>query len=177
MTTVSSVSTANVYGYNAPASSSSAAAGQKPGQAVTQSSMAALESALASLGSGSSAPLTYNAAGVFGSPLQSTSANATPMTSAQRAQAAVIAAENAVTETLGSLFSSGASSNSSSSDISSLFVLPGTSNTNSGPFGLSQMPGASSGAAPRSAQDAILAAESAITQTLGSLASNSSSGK
>lgn len=138
MTSVSSVSTSSTYGYSAPTTGVSAVASQKTDQAAVQKSLAALESALTSFGSNPSSPLTYNASGLLDSFQQATPNSTTATTSAERAQAAVLAAQVAVTNTLSSLLStddSSGSSDSSGSDILSLFTLPGTSNSVAGGTG------------------------------------------
>lgn len=175
MTTVSNIPTSNAYGYNAPVASASSSVSRKPSQAAVPPNAAGLESTLASLGGNSSSlPLTYNAAGLINSFQQATPSNSTAaMTRAQQAQAAVFAAEAAVTETLNSMFktdSSSDSSSSSGSDISSLLALPGTSNTTD-MFGLLQ--GAPGSSTPQTAQEAMLAAENVITNTLNSLGAGS----
>ena len=181
MTTISNISPSSVYEYNAPATSAGNSVSQKSNAVVAQSaaSLSPVKSTLASLGSSPSLPLTYNAAGLLNSFQQATPAKSTTATtSAQAAQDAILATENAVTETLNSLVSS-LSSNSSTSDTSALFGLPGTSAVNN-PFGLakgssptSTSTAGSSGA--QTAQNAILAAENAVTETLNSLVSGLSS--
>lgn len=171
MSTISSVST-NGYGYNAPASSAvSAALAQS---AATQLSVT---NTLASLGSNSSAPLTYNAAGLlsaFQQTVSNTSNNTT--TKEQSAQNAFLQVEYAISQTMNSLIS-GSSSNANTSDISSLFNLSGTSDTN-GIFGsptgslLSSSTGSTSAQA---AQYAVINAQYAVTQALGTLTSSPSS--
>jgi hypothetical protein len=171
MSTISSVSTTGAYGYTAPTSNAVSAA-------LAQSAATKLSviNTLTSLGGNSSSPLTYDASGLFGAIQQtpSSTANTTP---AQAAQNAYLQVEYAITQTMGSLIS-GSSSNSSSTDVSPLFTLPGTTGT-SGLFGSSLPNGTTSttggATAQQSAQNAVLAAQYAITQTLGSLTSGSSS--
>jgi hypothetical protein len=183
MTTIPGVSITSFYGYTAPAPSAGSSAnstnnapGSVPGNQLS------LESTLVSLSNGASSPLTYNAAGLI-SALQPTTpssvANAT--SGVQAAQDAVLAAENLITQTLSAL-TSGTTSNSSSSDISSLFALTGTTATNyiygstldsllnpTNNNASTNIPGA------QSAQDAILNAQYALNQALASLAANSTS--
>jgi hypothetical protein len=195
MATVSGISASSTYGGNAPVTGAGVSVSQKPNaqnsNAVTAqsaSSLSALESVFASSGSGLSLPLTYNAAGLLNSSGQATAL--TPAkTSAQAAQNAVLAAQNVVTQTLGSLFAGSSpnaddSSNSSGSAVSSLLGLPGTLGTSGSndPFGSLQNPllntpssaSAKSGSAAKTVQDAVLAAENAVTNTLDSLTSGSS---
>lgn len=178
MATVSSISTSNAYGYGASAIGASQSASQKSAQVAAQ---AAVESTLTSLGGNSSSPLTYNAAGLVSAFQQAKSAYATtPTTSAQQAQAAVLAAETAVTETLASLLTAGSSkdsSNPSGSDISPLFSLPGTSQAKD-PFGMLQSTPKTGASGAQTTQESFFAVENVITNTLGSLGANSSvSGK
>jgi hypothetical protein len=149
------------------------------GNAQPLSSRTAVESVVASLGNSDASPLAYNAAGLLGSFPTSTTANSNSvMTSAQQTQAAILEAENTVTQTLASLFSTNTASttsHSSNSDISSLFSLPGTINNNN-LFGLSRntIPNSTSNGGT-AAQNALLATENAITNTLNSLGASSSS--
>ncbi len=170
MSTIPGVSSTGLYGYTSPATNAvSAALAQS---AATQLSVI---STLTSLGSNSSSPLTYDASGLFGSLQQATSntANTTP---AQAAQNAYLQVEYAISQTMDSLIS-GSSSSSSGTDISSLFSLPGTTGANSLfgsvlPNGFTSATGSTS--AQQAAQNAVLSAQYAITQALGSLTSGSS---
>jgi len=170
MSTIPVVSTTGVYGYTAPATSTASAA---LAQSATR---LAVTDTLASLGSSSPSPLTYNAAGLLSSFQQATS-NTSNTTPAQAAQNALLQVEYAITQTMDSLIS-GTSSNSSSTDISPLFSLPGTSNTN-GLSGNSLLNGATStsgsNSAQQAAQNAVLSAQYAVAQALNSLTSGSSS--
>ena len=170
MSTIPSVSSTGLYGYTAPTSNAvSAALAQS---AATQLSVI---STLTSLGSNSSSPLTYDASGLFGS-LPQTISNTANTTPAQAAQNAYLQVEYAITQTMGSLIS-GSSSNSSSTDVSPLFTLPGTAGT-SGLFGSSLPNGTTSttgsATAQQAAQNAVLSAQYAITQALNSLTSSTS---
>jgi hypothetical protein len=142
--------------------------------AVTQ---LAVINTLASLGGNSSSPSTYNFADLLSSFQQAipgTSNNAT--TSAQAAQNALLSVEYAIAQTLGSL-TSGASPNTASTDIFSLINPAGLSGTG-GPYGSSPgafMNGFTGSTRAEAARYAVLNAQYAVTQALGSLGSNSSS--
>lgn len=171
MSTIPSVSSTGLYGYTAPAANAvSAALAQS---AATQLSVI---STLTSLGGNSSSPLTYDESGLFGA-IQQAPSSTTNTTPAQAARNAYLQVEYAIMQTTGSLIS-GSSSNSSNSDVSPLFTLPGTAGT-SGLLGSSLPNGTTSttgvATAQQAAQNAVLAAQYAITQALGSLISGSSS--
>lgn len=167
MATISGVQPSSVYGYSATTAKSAA----KPAEAAQTAAAQPPVNTFTASGSSSSTPLTYNATGLLAS-----SRTTAATTSAQAAQQAFFAAENVVTQTLNSL-ASGTSSSPSGSDTSSLFSLPGTTGT-SDPFGLSQaaLPNTKAGnSSAQNAQNAVLAAQNAVTDTLNSLASGFSS--
>lgn len=176
MSTVSSVSTSNAYGYSLALSSAGVAAGanaqaMKAQAAAIQSS---LVSTLVTLGNNnSSSALTYNAAGLLGS-FQPASSNTTAISKARAAQNAVLAANNAITQTLGSL-ASGTSAKQTSTDIYSLLGLTTAAGSGNSP-GLT--PGSllnttvTGGTQAQTSQSAVLAAQNAVTQTLNSLAAS-----
>jgi hypothetical protein len=173
MSTISAVSAASAYANNAPANSAVSAA-----LAQVAATQLSVMNTLVSLGSNdSSSPLTYTAAGLFGSLRQTTSGttnNAT--TNTQAAQNAYLEVQYAISQTLSSLVS-GTSPNASGSDISSLFSLPGTANS-SNPFGssLGSLLNTSTGnSSTQAAQFAVINAQYALTQALSSMTSGSSS--
>jgi hypothetical protein len=175
MSTVSSVSTSNAYGYSlaltgAGVAASSSANAVKAQVAAIQSS---LVGTLASLGNNnSSSALTYNAAGLLNT-FQQVQSNQTAVgtTSAQAAQNAILAANNTITQTLSSL-ASGSSSKQTSSDLYSLLGLTAASGS-SNSLGLSQGSSlnttAAAGTKAQASQNAVLAAQNVVTQTLNSL--------
>ena len=176
MTTISNTSQSSVFEHSTPATNAGNFIGKKSNAGVAQAaaSLPSVENTSASLGASPPLPLTYNASGQLNSLPQAAPAKSTAATtSVQAAKDAILAAENAVTETLNSLIS-GPSSNSSAPDTSALFGLPGTSAVNN-PLELAKgsllnaSTNGSSGA--QTAQNAILAAENAVTETLGSLVS------
>lgn len=176
MSTVSSISTSGVYSYPSATNAASTA------QAQSAAAKLSVINTLTSLGTNTPSPLTYNAAGLLSSFQQTTlNTSNTPVTNAQAAQNAVLQVEYAITQTLGSLVT-GTSPNSSSSDISSLFSLPGTTDT-SNPFGTSlgsllnvQTGSSTSGlTSAQTAQYAVLSAQYAVTQALTSMTSNTTS--
>lgn len=179
MTTIPSVSPGG-YGYSTPVTGTGDTVSQKPGAKAQPANLPSLENSLVSLGGNPTSPLTYNAAGLLNSFQQAASAKpATATTSMQAAKQAILTAENAVTEALNSL-TSGSSPNSSASDNSALFSLPGTIATNN-QLGLAQgllsKPAntpASGSTSAQTAQQAVIAVENAITETLNSLTSGSS---
>lgn len=172
MSTIPGVTATGLYGYTPPATNAvSAALAQS---ATTQLSVI---STLTSLGSNSSVPLTYNAAGLLNTFQQATTSNTSNTTPAQAAQNAYLQVEYAISQTMDSLIS-GNSSSSSGTDLSSLFSLPGTTGTSSlfgssFPNGITSATGSTS--AQQAAQNAVLSAQYAITQALGLLTSGSSS--
>jgi hypothetical protein len=176
MATVSGVSTSGVYANNVAATSASVAASPSAQLAASQ---ALVTSTLVSLGNGPSSVLTYNAAGLLNSFQQVTANKSTATTgSAQTAQNAILAAQNAITQTLGSLVSNPSSNtNSSSSDIYSLFSLTGTAGSNNS-SGLVQGPllntSSTGNANVKAAQNAYLVAQYAVTQALTSIVSSAS---
>ncbi len=180
MSTVSSVSTSNAYGYSLALTSAGVAAGSNA-QAVKAQAAAiqsSLVSTLVSLGNNnSSSALTYNASGLLSS-LQPASSNATTAISrAQSAQNAVLAADNAITQALSSL-ASGSAAKQTSTDIYSLLGL--TTAAGSGNFlGLTQGSLLNStvtgGSKAQTSQSAVLAAQYAVTQTLNSLTASPAS--
>lgn len=170
MSTIPGVTATGTYGYTATATDPISA----PSVQLAAAQLAVTET-LASLGSNTSSPLTYNAAGLLNS-LQQTTSNTSNTTPAQAAQNALLQVEYAITQTMDSLVS-GTSSNSSSTDTSPLFSLPGTVGAN-GLFGNSLLNGATStpgSSAQQTAQNAVLSAQYAVTQALSSLTSGSSS--
>lgn len=171
MSTIPGVSSTGLLGYTTPPTN-------PVGAALAQSAAIQLSviSTLTSLGGNSSSPLTYDAAGLFGA-IQQTPSNTANTTPAQAAQNAYLQVEYAITQTMGSLIS-GSSSNSSSSDVSSLFTLPGTAGTDglfgsSLPNGITSTTGSTT--AQQAAQNAVLSAQYAITQALNSLTSGTTS--
>lgn len=161
MTTISSTTLATLYKYNAPSGvGASTGANAVTSEPLPINVSSPQESATTSFGNNSSLPLTYNTAGLQDSFRQATANKPSGSSPAQTARDAIIAAENAITQTQGSL---GASSpaNTSVSDILSL----GTNQTNE----LSGSPAATVSTSAQSAQTAYLAAENAITKALGSL--------
>lgn len=170
MSTIPGVTATGVYGYTTPATDPTSVASLQSAAAQL-----AVTDTMASLGSSSTSPLTYNAAGLLNSFQQATS-NTSNTTPAQAAQNAVLQVEYAITQTMDSLIS-GTSSNSSSTDITSLFSLPGTAGTGSLlgstlPNGTTSTTGNIS--AQQAAQNAVLSAQYAVTQALDSLTSGSS---
>ncbi len=166
MSTISGVTATGTYGYTAPATVSAST-----GSAQLAAAQAAVTETLASLGSSSSSPLTYNATGLLGS-LQQTTSVASNTTPAQAAQNALLQVEYAITQSMDSLVS-GTSTDSSNTDTSPLFSLPGTAAT-SGMLGnplLNSTTSASGVSAQQAAQNAALNAEYAVTQALNSLTS------
>jgi hypothetical protein len=132
---------------------------------------------LTSLGGNSSAPSIYDAAGLLSSFQQPTPGTTNIATSStQAAQDAYLQVQYAISQTMASLVS-GTSQDSSSQDIFSLVNPAGTSNT-SGLFGSSSgtlLNGATSTTTAQAALYAAINAQYAISQTLGSLTSGSSS--
>jgi hypothetical protein len=147
MTTISGLSASVISGYTIKSGSVNTNAASTNAASANPSSLTGVFTALSG---SSSAPLTYNAAGLLGS-----------TTSAQTAQDAVIAAQNAMTQTLDSMMS-GSQTKSSAADL----------------FGSGTPPGQT--AAPRTnttgkmtaqtAQQAYLDAQNVITQSLNSIA-------
>jgi len=173
MSTISAVSAASVYANNTPANSAVSAA-----LAQVAATQLSVMNTLVSLGSNdSSSPLTYTAAGLLGSLQQTTSGTTnSATTNVQAAQNAYLEVQYAISQTLSSLVS-GTSPNSSGSDISSLFGLPGTTDANN-PLGssLGSLLNTSTGnSSTQAAQFAVINAQYALTQALGSLTSSSSS--
>jgi hypothetical protein len=173
MSTISAVSSASAYANNTPANSAVSAA-----LAQVAATQLSVMNTLVSLGSNdSSSPLTYTAAGLPGSLQQTTSGTTgSATTNAQAAQNAYLDVQYAISQTLSSMVS-GTSQNSSSSDISSLFSLPGTTDT-SNPFGssLSALLNTSTGnSSTQASQFAVINAQYALTQALSSMTSSSSS--
>ena len=170
MSTIPGISATGTYGYTAPTTDPTSA----PSVQATAAQLAVIET-LTSLGSSSPSPLTYNAAGLL-STLQQGTSNTSNTTPAQAAQNALLQVEYAITQTMDSLIS-GTSSNSSSTDITSLFSLPGTAAT-SGLLGNSLLngiaPATGGTSAQQTAQNAVLSAQYAVTQALASLTSGSS---
>ncbi len=156
MSTISNVSALSVAGYLTPPAGSTLAGGSS---AVSSSSP---PSTYTSLGSATTAPVTYNAAGQI-----VTTQLPTVKTTQQAAQAAYFAAENAVTQARDTLMS-GASSNSSTTDMFGVSVDA----TVSDPLGWASLPVSQSavagGATATSAQNAYMAAQNAVTQAQGS---------
>jgi len=169
MSTISPVSAPSAYANTTPANSAVSAA-----LAQVAATQLSVMNTLVSLGSNdSSSPLTYTSAGLLGSlqqPTSGTTGSAT--TNAQAAQNAYLDVQYAISQTLSSLVS-GTSSNASGSDISSLFSLPGTTNTSNtyGPL-LNTSTGNTS---TQAAQFAVINAQYAMNQALGSMTSSSSS--
>lgn len=161
MNAISSLLPSTIFGYQPASTRTQAVAGVTSNTIATSPSFAS--TTLTS--SNSSLPLTYNSAGLF-SALQQTNANNTPSTPIQAAQSAYFAAENAVTQSLDALMS-GSGANSSNTDI-----FGNNSNPND-PFGLNaNSPSNSSnkaGATARTAQNAYLATQNALTQSLDSI--------
>jgi hypothetical protein len=171
MSTIPGVSATGTYGYTAPTTDPTSA----PSVQAAAAQLAVIET-LTSLGSSSPSPLTYNAAGLL-STLQQGTSNTSNTTPAQAAQNALLQVEYAITQTMDTLIS-GTSSNSSSTDTSPLFSLPGTVATsgllgNALPNGIAPATGSTS--AQQAAQNAVLSAQYAVTQALASLTSGSSS--
>jgi len=167
MTTISGVSPSALQSYT---TSATKAASPDTNATPSASRFSGVDAFIPS-STNTATPLTYNAAGQFSASQQ---ANTVPppaqQTSAQAAHQAVLAAENVVTQTLNSL-ASGSSSNSSNSDTSSLFNLPGTSSSNQA----APTPATSSNSSSNNAQNAIVSAQNAVTDTLNTLASGFSS--
>ncbi|MDX8400098.1 MAG: hypothetical protein R8K20_07595 [Gallionellaceae bacterium] len=188
MSVISGVASNNAYTNNVTASRAAGAVTSKENSASSQPkvSQSALESVVATLGNSASTPLTYNASGLFKSPQPAAASSPnTASTSAQAAKDAVFAAENVVTNTLNSLLSgSSADSSSSSSDFLAPFSSPGTSASNSNdPFGSPQSaslnspntPSTAGGNTSQTIQEAVVASQNVVTNTLNSLGSASSS--
>lgn len=162
-TTISNLLSSGVYGYSAPS-----AAVTQPATGASSTTDAAATSVASTAGTftasgAASSPLTYNAAGKLAA---SQAAHVTP----QAARAAVAAAQDAVTQAMGSLMS-GSSSTTSTTDIF------GASTNPSDPFGLSNAASpnpALSTSTPTTgnaltAQNAYLATQNVVTQSLKSL--------
>ncbi|MDO8989754.1 MAG: hypothetical protein Q7U91_08975 [Sideroxyarcus sp.] len=133
---------------------------------------------LASLGGNSSAPSDYSFADLLSSFQQTApSATNTATTGAQAAQNALLGVEYAISLTLSSLIS-GTTPDASETDIFTLINPAGTTGTN-GLFGAqpgSFMGGFTGSTSAEAAHYAMLNAQYAVNQTLGSLmASNTSS--
>jgi len=182
MTTISSVLPSG-YGNSATAASAGSSVRNKPNAGGAQlASSAPVASSYATFGGNSPLPLTYNAAGLLNAFQQATSAKPSAgKAGLQAAQQAVFAAKNAITETLNSLSSGSSPNNSSTSDNSALFSLPGISSATN-PFGLAQgslsksatNASTAGSSSAQAAQQAVFAAENAVTETLNSLLSGSS---
>lgn len=172
MTTVSGISSSSISGYKAPATGAGGSVGAQANVAgATQPAVnqPAVESVLTTLGNNASYPLTYNAAGLLGSRQQvSPSAAGATKISMQAAKDAVVAAENVVTDTLGSLLSnsSSGSTNSSFSAMPALQGSPGRSNVNV----------LMAGSDGQTAQNMFITVQNGITNTLNSLGADSSPG-
>jgi hypothetical protein len=146
--------------------------------ALAQSAAAQLAviNTLASLGGNSSASTTYDFAYLLNSFQQTvpgTSNNAT--TGAQSAQNAFLNVEYAITQTLSSLLSGSTPDTASNTDIFSLMNPTGTSGSND-LFGSSPgafLNGFSGSTSAEAAHYAVLNAQYAMNQALGSLAFNS----
>jgi hypothetical protein len=136
--------------------------------AVTGLGASVIASTSISLGASSSSPLTYNASGLLNSFQQATSNKTTsPNSSVQAVQSTILAVENAVTQTLGSL-AAGSSSNSPATDI---FGSADTASTNPPSSSKSStMTPASNNSNLQAAQSALLSAENVVTKTRGLLA-------
>jgi hypothetical protein len=173
MTTISSVSPASISGYNAPlanaANSASPASHTNAQTNATQTAAnaSAIASTITTLNNAASAPLTYSPNGLL-KPTQSVQpaqpvSTALPVTPLQTAQTAVLAAQNVVTQTMDSMFST----SPASSSASNLFSTGAAAND---PLGLAS-PTANSptGTSSSSAQTAYLAAQNAVTQALNSI--------
>jgi hypothetical protein len=169
MSTISAVSSASAYANNTPANSAVSAA-----LAQVAATQLSVMNTLVSLGSNdSSSPLTYTAAGLLGSLQQTTSGTTGSVTTnAQAAQNAYLEVQYAISQTLSSLVS-GTSANASSSDFSSLFSLPGTTDANN-PLG-SLLNTSTGSTSTQAAQFAVINAQYAMMQALGSMTSGSSS--
>ncbi len=156
MTTISSVLPATISGYFTP----------PVGASVSSTPAASTASVIASFGNNSTAPLTYNAAGLI---VSSPTAHVT----AQAAQADYLAAQSAMDQSLASLMS-GSSSNSSGS-ISSTTDIFGTNSTANDPSGILNTlltPASTTTPTPSSAsnaQSAYLAAQNVVSQSLSKL--------
>jgi hypothetical protein len=163
MNAISNLLPSTIFGYQPASTRTQAATGVASNTIATTPSFAA--ATLTS--SNSDLPLTYNSAGLF-SALQKTNANNTPSTPIQAAQNAYFAAENAVTQSLDALMS-GSGANSSNTDI---FGNNANSNPND-PFGLNTNPPLNSsnkaGTTATTAQNAYLATQNALTQSLDSI--------
>jgi hypothetical protein len=148
--------------------------------ALAQSAAAQLAviNTLASLGSNSTTSANYSFADLLSS-FQQTVAGSTnnATTPAQSAQGAFLSVEYAITQTLSSLIS-GSSSDTSNTDIFSLVNPTGASGSNSlfGSTSGSFLNGFSGSTSAEAAHYAVLNAQYAVNQALGSLtASNTSS--
>ena len=99
-----------------------------------------------------------NSSSIFSLPGTPSPSTSSTTTATQTAQNAVLTAEQTVNQTLNSLFSS-SSQNSSSSNISSILVPSGASSTDTSPVTTSA----------QTAKNAVISANQAVTNTLGSL--------
>jgi hypothetical protein len=144
--------------------------------ALAQSSVAQLAviNTLASLGSNSSTSANYNFANLLSSFQQSVPGSTiNAATPAQSAQDALLSVEYAITQTLGSLIS-GSSPDTSNTDIFSL-VNPAGVSANNGLFGSPNgafLNGFTGSTSAEAAHYAVLNAQYAVNQTLGTLAFN-----
>lgn len=166
MSTILGLSASNIYSYlSAMNAGNSASVNPANTAALVQ---AAQLSAITTLTGGNSAsPLTYNASGLPGTlqPPAAITSN-TAATPAEAAQNAYLQVEYAISQTLGSMIS-GASSDASNSDLSSLFGL-------TAPAGINSLPGSTSttGTSAQAAQYAAINAQFALTEALNSMTSN-----
>ncbi len=139
MTTISGLSASVISGYTIKSGSVNTNA--------TSANPSSLTSVFTALSGNSPAPLTYNAAGMLGS-----------TTSAQAAQNAVIAAQNAMTQTLDSMMS-GSQTKSSAADLFGSGTPPEQT----------AAPQATGKMTAQTAQQAYLDAQNVITQSLNSI--------
>ena len=144
--------------------------------ALAQSAVAQLAviNTLASLGSNSTASTNYNFADLLSSFQQTVPGSANnAATPAQSAQDSLLSVEYAITQTLGSLIS-GTSPDTSNTDIFSLINPTGVSGNN-GLFGSPNgafLNGFAGSTSAEAAHYAVLNAQYAVNQTLGSLSFN-----
>lgn len=174
MTTISSVSPASISGYNAPlANAANSAIPASHTNAQTNAvqvaaNAASISSTITTISGTASAPLTYSSNGLL-KPTQSVQptqpvSTALPVTPLQTAQNAVLAAQNVVTQTLDTMFST-SPVNSSASNIFS------ASTAANDPLGLaSPTSNAPTGTTSSSVQTAYIDAQNAVTQALYSIA-------
>ncbi len=157
MSTVSNVSASNVLAYTANTNSAAATTGSasKAETNAAASTASPTESTIVTLSKASTpAPQTYNASGVV---------NSNKTSDIQQAQAAVLAAQNSISNALSSITGSA----SSGSDATAALALPGNSNQTQDSSGLSTSTSVISG--NQTPLDAVLASQNVISNTLATL--------